>query len=284
MSSEPVVSIVMTSFNRAHTLDRAINSVLFQTYRSLELILVDDGSTDDTTRVLTKYNDPRLRVLRHEHNRGPNAAKNTGIAAVSGDYYTIMDSDDELVPHALETMLMALDGSNRVVCPMWDVGARCIAASGRWVISRNPEAAIRLNENLRGFETVSWRFAEDEATASYVEEALYLYHTEGDDRLCKEGDPNYRHNFTVLLTEETAFLDRLAIADPAELNRWMLNAVVVLAKAGDAELAKRASARIDRSALTARVRLIVWLACALPAPAFKAFHSTYAAVAKTFRA
>jgi glycosyltransferase involved in cell wall biosynthesis/CelD/BcsL family acetyltransferase involved in cellulose biosynthesis len=95
----PLVSVVMPTFNRADTILRAIASVQAQTHGDWDLIVVDDGSTDDTASRIAGL-DPRIRVLRQE-NRGVTAARNTGLAAVRGDLVAFLDSDDEWLPHHL---------------------------------------------------------------------------------------------------------------------------------------------------------------------------------------
>ncbi len=91
----PAVSVVIPTYNRVHCLPRAIESVLRQTFSDLELIVVDDCSTDATMDYLRTIDDPRLRILRHDANRGGCAARNTGIAAARADLVAFQDSDDE---------------------------------------------------------------------------------------------------------------------------------------------------------------------------------------------
>jgi len=75
----PTVSVIIPTYNRAHLVGRAIRSVLNQTFQDFEIIVVDDGSTDNTEEVVKSFNDPRIRDIRHEQNRGGSAARNTGI-------------------------------------------------------------------------------------------------------------------------------------------------------------------------------------------------------------
>jgi glycosyltransferase involved in cell wall biosynthesis len=89
----PLVSVIVPTYNRAHVLDRAVRSVLEQTLRDFELIVVDDGSTDSTPQVLGGF-DHKLRVVSQE-NRGVSAARNAGIAAARGELLAFLDSDDE---------------------------------------------------------------------------------------------------------------------------------------------------------------------------------------------
>lgn len=95
----PLVSVIIPTYNRAHVLERAIQSVLGQTYSGFELIVVDDGSTDGTTELLTDYQD-RLTVLVQD-NLGVSAARNAGIGRSQGELIAFLDSDDEWLPDKL---------------------------------------------------------------------------------------------------------------------------------------------------------------------------------------
>lgn len=97
-----LVSVVIPTYNRADVLPRAVETALDQTLSDIEVIVVDDASTDDTLATLAEYDDPRLTVLEHETNRGASAARNTGIAVAEGDYIALLDSDDEWAPEKLE--------------------------------------------------------------------------------------------------------------------------------------------------------------------------------------
>lgn len=94
MQNEPLVSVVIPTYNRSRTICASVNSVLNQTYKNIELIVVDDCSTDDTLDKLKKIDDPRLKIIRHIQNKGQNAARNTGIKASTGEYIAHHDSDD----------------------------------------------------------------------------------------------------------------------------------------------------------------------------------------------
>ena len=96
----PRVSVIMPTFNRAHCLERAIDSVLDQTFRDYELIVVDDGSTDHTADLLKRYDDSLKSI--HQQNRGVSAARNTGIRAARGELVALLDSDDCWLPTKLE--------------------------------------------------------------------------------------------------------------------------------------------------------------------------------------
>jgi len=99
--TSPLVSVIIPTYNRAHLLGRSIQSVLEQTYRNIEVIVVDDASTDDTQEILGSIKDNRVRYIRHNRNRGQAAARNTGIRASIGKYIAFQDSDDQWLPEKL---------------------------------------------------------------------------------------------------------------------------------------------------------------------------------------
>jgi glycosyltransferase involved in cell wall biosynthesis len=101
---------MMPFFNRAATLPRAIGSVLGQTYHDWELIAVDDGSSDPSAAVVRSFGDERIRLLRHERNRGVAAARNTALDAARGEFIALLDSDDEWLPEKLARQITAMEG------------------------------------------------------------------------------------------------------------------------------------------------------------------------------
>ena len=106
-AAPPTVSIVLPTYQRAALLGRSIDSVLAQSWDDFELIVVDDGSTDETGAVLASRGDPRLRVLRQDVNRGAAAARNAGIGAAAGRFLAFQDSDDEWLPEKLARHMAA---------------------------------------------------------------------------------------------------------------------------------------------------------------------------------
>lgn len=102
------VSVIIPTYNRAHFLAEAIQSVLDQTFTDFELIIVDDGSTDNTEDIVMKFKDPRIRYINQE-NSGVSAARNTGIKASDGEYIAFLDSDDIWLPQNLDFKVKLLD-------------------------------------------------------------------------------------------------------------------------------------------------------------------------------
>jgi len=105
--TSPRVSVIIPTFNRADRVSRAIDSVLSQTYRDFEIIVVDDGSSDNTREVVTAYGAPVRYVF--QENQGPGAARNHGIRVAAGMYLGFLDSDDVWLPTFLAKTVAALD-------------------------------------------------------------------------------------------------------------------------------------------------------------------------------
>ena len=103
------VSVILPVHNRADVLPRAVTSVLDQEFRDLELIVIDDGSTDDSAEVVRSFGDERIRLIRLEQNMGGNVARNEGIKASSAPIIAFLDSDDRYLPNKLEWVMAEFD-------------------------------------------------------------------------------------------------------------------------------------------------------------------------------
>ena len=123
MHSPTIVSAIIPTYNRAHLVTEAIDSVLAQTYPHIEVIVVDDGSTDDTMARLAPYGT-RIRVIRQE-NAGPGAARNKGIAASSGGLVAFLDSDDLWLPSKIERQVRLLQkAGTSIPCCLCNINMR----------------------------------------------------------------------------------------------------------------------------------------------------------------
>jgi glycosyltransferase involved in cell wall biosynthesis len=132
--TKPIVSVVITTYNRVHLISRAITSVLAQTFQDLELIVVDDGSTDNTREVVQGFTDSRIQYIRFETNRGPAAGRNAGFRAARGRFIAILDSDDWWLPEKLQTQL---DGLEALPALPEEVG---LVSTSAWYVAGNSMA------------------------------------------------------------------------------------------------------------------------------------------------
>ncbi|BAN36777.1 hypothetical protein SCD_n02978 [Sulfuricella denitrificans skB26] len=111
-TDNPLVSIVLPTYKRAHVLPSAIQSVLNQTYTNLELIIVDDNSPDDTRAVVATFNDPRIRYVRNEPNLKLPRALNRGFSLARGEYLTWTSDDNLYDKNAIQRMVEVLQGGD----------------------------------------------------------------------------------------------------------------------------------------------------------------------------
>jgi glycosyltransferase involved in cell wall biosynthesis len=171
--SEPLISVVVPAYNVARFLPATLESIIAQTERRWECVVVDDGSSDDTYSVAAGYqrSDGRIRVVRVA-NGGASHARNEGFRRISAgsEYVTFMDSDDVWLPHALETLLRAatrnghaigshglgefIDASGAPLSPgVWaDAGRNRLGVEGhrliRWPLDRPTSFAVLINGNV----------------------------------------------------------------------------------------------------------------------------------------
>jgi len=100
-----LVSIILTTFNRSHIIERAIKSVKNQTYKDWELIIVDDCSSDDTPFIVKKFLSDKIKYIRLSTNKGPAGARNAGMRVAKGEFIAFLDDDDEWLPKKLERQI-----------------------------------------------------------------------------------------------------------------------------------------------------------------------------------
>jgi glycosyltransferase involved in cell wall biosynthesis len=142
---KPLVSIIMPCYNGEAFLAEAVGSVLGQTFRDFELIVVDDGSTDGSAGILARYGDP-VRVMR-QANRGVSAARNAGIEAARGNFIAFLDADDTWEPDFLEEMVKGMADPQTAIayCGWQNVGV----GEGKPFVPPNYEGADKMGHLLR---------------------------------------------------------------------------------------------------------------------------------------
>jgi len=203
--SNPFFSIILPSYNRTHLLPRAIDSVIRQSFVEWELIVVDDGSTDDTRDVVLSYviKDDRIKYFSHTHS-GLARTRNLGLKYANGMYITFIDSDDEYRTEHLSVRHYFL-----AMHPDVDLLHGGVTIIGNEYVADkfNPEKKIHLSdcaiggtffirsglvEKIGGFPLVDYgddavffeRAKETNAVIAKIEEPTYVYHREGTDSMC----------------------------------------------------------------------------------------------------
>ena len=138
----PFFSVIIPVYNRAAALKDALESVLAQTCQDFEILVVDDGSTDNPKAVTDALADPRIRFIT-QANAGGGAARNTGIDNATGRFTAFLDSDDVFLPHHLASMKALLDGTENIVGY-----ARILVDRGDGRTMLKPPRAIRADEDM----------------------------------------------------------------------------------------------------------------------------------------
>ncbi len=152
--NKPKVSVVIPTYNRAHMLSKSLNSVLNQTYQNFEVIIVDDGSSDNTEEVIRSFQkvDKRIVYIKHEKNKGQSAAENSGIKLAEGEYIAFQDSDDEWLPEKLEKQIRLIEKSDSDLGVVYTgflriMGNKKVYVPGPWVKQKD---GYIYNELLKG--------------------------------------------------------------------------------------------------------------------------------------
>lgn len=118
--AEPMVTVLMPVYNAAEYLNEAIDSMLDQTYSDFELLIINDGSTDESTSIINSYIDNRIRVIQHSPNQGLIASLNEGISNSRGKYIVRMDADDISLPNRIERQVNFMEQHPDVgLCGTW---------------------------------------------------------------------------------------------------------------------------------------------------------------------
>lgn len=205
---KPVVSVVMPVFNAGEYLAEAVVSILGQTMKDFELLLIDDGSTDETPGIAARFQDERIRYLRNNTNRGVAASLNRGLDEARGEFIARMDGDDISRPERLERQVAFLRARPRLgICGSWvrffgfgrsftyryPTGEECVAAT---LLFANPlahgsvmfRASVFRDEGLRYDETalaaqdfVLWRSCRGRVAMDNIPAVLLDYRRHGEN-------------------------------------------------------------------------------------------------------
>jgi glycosyltransferase involved in cell wall biosynthesis len=263
---QPLVSVVIPTYNRGAALARALASVLQQTYRQLEIIVVDDASDHGTQQALAAVADGRVRLIRHRLNAGGASARNTGIDAAAGGLIAFLDSDDLWLPNKLArqvpfllaqpapagtvcyTQIWADNGRRRFRRPL--LGKRADEAVGDYLLlggdnvihtstlllARDLAAATRFEDGLRCHQDWDFclRLERRGAGFAFLAEPLAIWQAEDrPDRMSRSFDPQHSLQWLERVRgtlSERAYLARRAqLAPLVEPDRWSALTLVLQA-------------------------------------------------------
>ena len=133
----PVISVIIPCYNQAHYLTQCLQSVISQKYRNWQAIVIDDASTvGDIPAVLAQLRDDRIRLCRHDVNRGLSEARNSGIRSCDGDYLLFLDADDYLDPDMLSLMCQAIEDQPEISA--FCCGIHSVTNTGEFIDSASP--------------------------------------------------------------------------------------------------------------------------------------------------
>lgn len=194
------ISIIMPTYNRAHIIERAIKSILKQKYNNWELIIIDDGSSDNTSEIVNKYlNCEKIKYISYPNNRGVNYARNIGIEKSTGEIITFLDSDDEFFDYTLEKAKSYIDKYNDFdiyffatqtqngikkcmikdykISPSFEEILSGIKIKGEFLgfVKKQVFNKYKFIEELNGFEGLAWYRILKEYRAVYIDEVLRIY-------------------------------------------------------------------------------------------------------------
>lgn len=259
------ISVIIPTYNRAYLLPRAIESVFMQSYEDWELIVVDDGSTDDTASVMQNYASPKIIYLKLEKNGGENAARNRGVAIATGEWISFLDSDDAYLPDALALLAEEVGRAPQEVGMLFFpiemytedgtyIGKRGYMPEGEWSyytpsyedlllkrgIRNDMHRTYRtsvlkqfpFDEQVRGYDTILYaHIAKQGIGCLYANKSLVNVYTGRSDHVSHGyRDPRvWKHIYTLYFTEHGDALKK----DPARYSSMCVGMALCCLKLGE---------------------------------------------------
>jgi glycosyltransferase involved in cell wall biosynthesis len=260
---EPGVSVLTTTYNRADVLGRAIDSVLAQDTDQWELVVVDNGSTDETQELLARYDHPRITKVLVEVNRGCTGGRNVCLDHIGREWFTFLDSDDRLVPHALSTLLAVPERVDPTIdaisCNSIDSETLEFTGMGldhdQWLDQRTIMSQCggefwgitkttllgdrRFNEKIQK-EGILWFKLDRIARRYYIHQGLCIYNTARGDRESARqagNEVSCYPEYVAFLEEEREFLEAYKECAPRKYSGLLFRAFTIFLAAGDRERA-----------------------------------------------
>jgi len=202
--NNPFFSIIMATYNRGYYISRAIDSVLAQSFKEWELIIVDDGSSDNTEEIVKRYNDKRIKYIKLSKNSGVNVARNRGYKEAKGKWCFILDSDNMLNEGILDKFIFYIQKynfpymkflskslNNKVLGDRFsgfvsfeDFLVEKVYGEFHTLIKTSLQKKYPFFEDINGGEGIVWKLiAKEVEEVLFIDEVSILYDDSGDDRL-----------------------------------------------------------------------------------------------------
>jgi len=279
-----MVSIIMVTYNRGHLIKKSLESLLNQSYRNFEIIIIDNGSTDDTPTILQEYQIPeyegRIRIFRLKKNRRFAGGGNYGLEQIRGEWFTFLDDDDLAMPDALQTMLVIpqkVDPTiDAITCNCVDSSTGKFSGTGPhqdqyltfedvvktctgefWGITKTELLEnARYNEKLLGYEDTFWYKISKRANRYYLHQALRVWTTDHGPTITKfvnKKNRKFKAQTYRVLADEGIFWESLAAYQPKRFRSKCLKGLLYLYMDDDKEGAKKFLKKIATHSKTAQL-------------------------------
>ncbi len=291
LNKRPKISILIWTYNRADLVERSIKSVLNQTYSDFELVLINNGSQDNTKEVLKKYEGhEKIRVLHLEKNRGDLGGMNYALDQIQGEWFTTLGDDDEIVENAFELLLEPTKRDpeiNAVTGNSIDTSTKSFAGfglekdqyvpielmvgkvSGEFFGITKTELLgdIRIREDLPGEDNVFWHQIDTKAKRYYIHKALKVWYTDHgstESSRINSGDSKFRAQLYKKLLEERFYWELLRKYNNRQYMARCLRGLLFLTMNGYKEGARQYSQMLLKANLNWKYRLLSGITKILP--------------------
>jgi len=305
----PKISCTVFTYNRPHLVGRAIESILNQSFQDFELIIMDNGSIDNTAEVIEKYRShEKVRIIRLEKNIGFHAAFNLSLDEINGEWFTVLSDDDYIDPNCFEILLKVpqeiSSDINAVSCNGYDTLTKGYSGLGLYEDQYLPLATIikktggdfwgiskteligdkRMNVVLGGLENTFWYQIDAIATRYYIHRQLITYDTDHGPRITSSysnADFIKKSKFYKTLLTENFYWNVLKKHNQKEYKRKSLTGLFFQRLSQNTAEKKQYEDLLKNTDLSFKHKVYYNLITLLPSKFLKHFYSFYKSYSKT---
>lgn len=290
-TTRPAISMLIWTYNRAHLVERSIESVLNQTYRNFELIIINNGSEDNTKEVLGKYSrNEKVRVFHLEKNIGALGGMNYALDQIGGEWFTTLGDDDEIVENAFELLMSPTEIDpeiNAVTANAVSTSTDKFAGmglekdqyvpidlmvgkvSGEFFGITKTELLgdLRIREDLPGEANVFWYQIDAKAKRYYIHQGLKIWNTDHDVTVSQKIDKSEATQKAVIyqkLLEETAYWELLKKYNLKQYQARCFRGFLFLSIKGATEKANIYKKMLNQTKVDFKYRMLLQISSTLP--------------------